>query len=238
MFSVISIDPGTRNLAACRVTYRQPPDTGDETCMEEFLARLHVEHADHRSIGSLHIPTAVVTFRYLVEGEWTWMVPPCAVVIEQQGNTRSPIVGLCYAFQGFFHGLHCTQANGSHQIYVHYPAARKFRGAWVTVAPRGGHAYDLKSRETDPVKKAAVEAMERILTHMHVSDEVVAQVVKGGQHTCDALLQAVAYVCERLEKRALPVRDALPEKRTELMLKQPREGRKRVRRSSAVVKST
>ena len=56
------------------------------------------------------------------------------------------------------------------RIYFDYEAARKFRGDWVEVPARDGVTLNLDNDgeciATDPVKRAAVEACDRIMTSM------------------------------------------------------------------------
>ena len=107
--------------------------------------------------------------------------------------------------QGFFLGMQMTAAPDAQpgtrtsSIYVNYPAAYKFRGDWVMVRAQNGRRVELEDpyRPTaDPVKRAAVEACERIMSWFlnsptHTFIEIVERVVdERRQHDiADCILQ-------------------------------------------------
>lgn len=242
---VVSVDPGTRNYAMCCVEYtpgRQPPCT-----MEEMLSRMQLVHVAYGDLGTSNVTAATMRLQRRLSEEWAWATEqPAHAVIERQGSRNSPITYLCHYLHGYFAG--CGYPYGT--VCLDYPAANKFRGPWVRVAARNGVPVPLAlddARQGDPVKRAAVEAAGRMLTWIAHDPERVATVRRERrQHDmCDTLLQAVAYLFREHVQRdsctgrlrpalSLPVAHATHE--TETLLTLPREGRKRARRTTAVVK--
>lgn len=146
---------------------------------------------------------------------------------------------------GFFMGLQSsTQPQMRGIVYVDYPAAGKFRGDWILVQPRDGVRFDFGGCGTsDPVKRASVEACERIMTYFRRSpafqtmlDTVIRE--KRTHDMCDCVLQGVSYLFRRhIQKQGsstqraqtsltLPLADPTnPDQTTETLLAQPRTGR-------------
>jgi hypothetical protein len=211
---VVSIDPGTRNLAVCLLEYNEK-GVAVET-MEDFLNHISLRQLSFIDLGTNHINTASVRFKAACtnahELEWLPRVyrehgAECvSVVIEQQGSLHSPITQLCHCIHGFFLGMQAVDHNAKDArgvVYVDYPAAAKFRGDWTLVQPRGGVRFDFKGcGSSDPVKRAAVEACERVMTYFRRSpafnnmlDRVVDE--RRTHDMCDCVLQGVSYLFRR-----------------------------------------
>jgi hypothetical protein len=137
-------------------------------------------------------------------------------------------------------------------IYVNYPAANKFRGDWVTVQPQGGRRVELEDPArpaADPVKRAAVEACERILSWFSNSitgdfltmiDEIKEE--KRQHDIADCVLQGVSYLFKyhiqklgsssQRAKTSLTLGVSNPTNATEELLAMPRVGRKKATRAA------
>lgn len=137
-------------------------------------------------------------------------------------------------------------------VYVNYPAANKFRGDWVTVQPRQGRRIELEDPDhptSDPVKRAAVEACERILswfsntitsTFIEIIDDIKAE--KRQHDIADCVLQGVSYLFKyhiqklgsssKRAKTSLTLSVTNPTNATEELLAQPRVGRKKATRAA------
>ena len=184
---VLSIDPGTRNLARCLLEYDnyQPPPT----TVEEFLARICVIYVRCDDLGTAHVATAMASFACI---PYEYIVD--YVVIEQQGSPRSPVVNMCYALYGFYLAKGCC-------VHIDYPASNKFRGPWVRVGYNSGSnrlaLVDTAPFERDPVKRASVVCAERLLTHVTTltTDVHAALMSMPRRHDmCDSFLQGVAFL--------------------------------------------
>lgn len=238
--------------------------------MEEFLNGISLRHLSFVDLGTCHINTASVRFKAACQtaGQLAWLPSVYSsgsvvdVVIEQQGSLHSPINHLCHCMHGVFLGMQLASSSNMPSmpntavVYIDYPAAAKFRGDWVLVPPRDGVRFDFKGCGTsDPVKRAAVEACERIMTYFRRSpaftamlDRVVAE--RRTHDMCDCVLQGVSYLfrrhvqkCGSTVQRAqtsltLPINDAdAADHTTELLLGQPRKGRSKAGTRTTTVRS-
>ena len=265
---VLSVDPGTRNLAICCLAYdtAAQPDLPDS--MEQFLSRLSLERLGFVDLRTNHVESAAFAFRTCIspghELEWVCSEYDPAntdVVIEQQGSPTSPITFLCHALQGVFLGMQARGFAGQRgSITTRYPAANKFRGDWCRVQSRDGQRIEIAEPTTrhggdrfatgDPVKNAAVEACERIMSWFRrdeAFDAALARVrsEKRQHDLADCVLQATSYLFKvhvqkhgSLTQRArpsltLPITGE-PCETTEQMLGEPRGSRKRATQTTAV----
>lgn len=213
---ILSIDPGTRNLAICRLSY-DDHDGDKPSTIEEFLSRITLTNVGYSDLGSNHIPTANFRFKETVRVHWPWAVEGIEqlhVVIERQGSRSSPISYLCHAMQGFFIGMNYHGEPPYPTIYLDYPAADKFRGPWVAVLPREDadlvelESDDLKKRERDPVKRASVKCVERVMSYIQYSAETLGlDTIRREQRQhdmCDTLLQGISYIYKRFYQESKP----------------------------------
>lgn len=269
----ISIDPGTRNLGLCSLEYDEAGG-GAPVTMEQFLGNISLRHLALLDMDTAHVNTACVRVRnaFSPGGDAAWVTeefvetaPITNVCIEKQGQSGyvvSPISYLCHALFGFFLGIQATWSLGARDtpptygtIYIDYQAAHKFRGDWTEVQPRGGTKLEIEvygprggvQGSSDPVKRAAVEACERILTWFRVgiSPEHLRHVrAQVRQHDmCDCILQGVSFLfkfhVQKLGDTAQRARPSLtlpvtnPTLVTETLLGQPRQGRAKSKQSSA-----
>jgi len=245
---------GTRNLAVCLLEFSE---SGVEIeTMEDFLNHISLRQLSFIDLGTNHINSASVRFKAscMNEHELSWLpkiygekgAEAVSVVIEQQGSIHSPITQLCHCVHGFFLGMQASNTVSNRGVvYVDYPAAAKFRGDWTLVQPRGGVRFDFKGCGSgDPVKRAAVEACERVMTYFRRSavfktmlDRVVDE--RRTHDMCDCVLQGVSYLFRRhVQKQGsttqraqlsltLPLCDpGNPDETTCTLLAQPRQGRK------------
>ncbi len=245
---------GTRNLAVCLLEFSE---SGVEIeTMEDFLNHISLRQLSFIDLGTNHINSASVRFKAscMNEHELSWLpkiygekgAEAVSVVIEQQGSIHSPITQLCHCIHGFFLGMQASNTVSNRGVvYVDYPAAAKFRGDWTLVQPRGGVRFDFKGCGSgDPVKRAAVEACERVMTYFRRSavfktmlDRVVDE--RRTHDMCDCVLQGVSYLFRRhVQKQGsttqraqlsltLPLCDpGNPDETTCTLLAQPRQGRK------------
>lgn len=87
--SVVSIDPGTRNLAVCWLGYDDDNDSSaPPQTMEEFLGRISLLRLSFVDLNTNHIESAAVAFaRQVARGELEWLWQEARnydVVIERQ----------------------------------------------------------------------------------------------------------------------------------------------------------
>lgn len=203
VYRVVSFDPGTRNCGVCRLVYSA--NTFPKT-MEEFLGNISLEHLAFCDLGTAHVNVATAQLRVLAAsgGQLAFLTEKVdySACIEKQGSVSSPINALCHAIHGFLLGIHTVnQTTGS--VYVDYEAAKKFRGDWIRVPPKNGIPLDLEnggySIASDPVKRAAVEVCDRMMTWFNITPQLTEAVafVKANkrQHDmADCVLQAVSYM--------------------------------------------
>ena len=254
MRGVISIDPGTRNLAVCWLAYEDGALAA--TTMEQFLSNITLRSLSFVDLGTAHVDTATVRFQHEVrDGQLSWIRDTARdydVVIERQGSISSPINFLCHAMQGFFLGLGVfdddDDAGRLSTIYVNYPAANKFRGDWTLVQPRDNRRLELEDTKhtcPDPVKRAAVECCERMMSWFRDTPADMLSKVKAErrQHDmCDCILQGVSYLFRHHVQKMGTTQRARPSLTlhvdnptlvTETMLGQPRKGRKKETQTTA-----
>lgn len=232
---VVTIDPGTRNLALCLMRYKTGPDP--PATVEEFLTRISLVKWLHNDFNTTHIPTVSMRFKKMVESS-PWLTEhPADIIIEQQGSRTSPITFFAFSMHGYFLGVYSEKFRDTPRThYINYPAANKFRGPWVNVC---GDLGSLASESVDdPVKRAAVCTLERMLNYISVPDGMLdeARAARRQHDLCDTVLQGVSWL---YRKHKLDLDCESPYEGDETIgsiLKQPRKGRKRARQTNTTIK--